>query len=364
MLGRQRSAGDAPGEEEMIHGASMMPGAPMMRSSNGPVTAIAVAVPRQLQVVKNDVLFEAAEMGDEFFYSWTVSDKNSPTKKSVIEGMSIEGAMMLQRNWGNCTTTIGVESESPTHWTFIAVFIDYQTGFSGPRLFRQRKGMSFGKMEVDRAQDIAYQIGCSKAIRNAVDKAMPSWLRKAGMVAAHLACEKRYSNIEKSLAEARSYFAQRGVSDAQLLAKIGKPFIDWLARDFVVLSSIASSIKQGLTTVGIEFADDPAPAAEPEIGTAPVDAAHAAGQAAPEEPSGPPRVQPPPPTPPAAVVAPPAVVVTPVVDPVAPPAVVAPVVIATPAAPLPPGKDTFADAFPELATAPKTTPAKAPKAAR
>lgn len=251
----------APRNDEMMPGGmNAKPGQSMTRAetSGGHFTAIQVAVKREAPLVKREVLFEAGEMGKEFFYAWEVKDKTSPTGKSLIKGMSIEGAMVIARNWGNCFTDVLIEEESPREWVFKAVFVDHQTGFTLTRLFRQRKAESHGNFDAERALDIAFQIGQSKAIRNVIANAMPSWLIDQAMEVATRASEKAFTDLPAALAQAQKFFGKLGVTDEQLVRKIGKPFDQWVARDHAVLSSIYKAIKEGMTTVAAEFSDAPA----------------------------------------------------------------------------------------------------------
>ena len=124
-----------------------MPGA-MLKTQTEYQTAIAVIKPRDLKDVEARVLAEAARMGVDFVYSWRVSTKDKKLDegdgKTTIEGMSIDGAMVIARNWGNCAVPIRLEQETETHFLLRADFIDLETGFSFPRLYRQRKNQGQG----------------------------------------------------------------------------------------------------------------------------------------------------------------------------------------------------------------------------
>jgi hypothetical protein len=72
------------------------------------VTAMQVQKPRDKQDVLRRVLEEAELLGDQFFYNWTVKGKGG---NSIVEGMSIEGAMAIAREYGNAAAYAEVAAE-------------------------------------------------------------------------------------------------------------------------------------------------------------------------------------------------------------------------------------------------------------
>lgn len=253
------------------------PGNSLMRLDTGVVTAMQVAKPRSLVGVKSDVVDEAAMAGDDFYYAWTTNNKDG--SKGLVEGVSIDGAMILYRNWGNCDQTIDIYDETPTHWTFRAAFIDWEKGITVPRLFRQRKKQDTGMKDADRQADIVFQIGQSKAIRNAVVKAMPPWLIRAAIDAAKNACVEKFKDVPRSLHELRKTAASFGVTDDELMKKLGKRFTvgkntkgqatypdvgGILPRDLARIAAIFRAIDQQQTSVEVEFRGAAPPPEEPE----------------------------------------------------------------------------------------------------
>lgn len=264
------------GEEIVRHGVTAM----TMRTEI--VTAQRIAVPRVLNKVKDAVVREAELTGGDFEYRWTVKGNQ------VIEGVSVDGAMILLRNFGNCDCDVQILHDAPTYWILSARFVDYETGFSLRRAFRQRKGEKHGNFDEDRALDIAFQIGQSKAQRNVIIKSMPVWLVSAAVEAARKGAEAGIADVAKSAAEAVTGFGKLGVSQAQLEAKIGAPLATWAKRDIVFLRTVFKAIKDRETTVANEFppiaAEAPAqlPATE-----APAASPSAPATTAPTEPAAP-----------------------------------------------------------------------------
>src|SRR5512138_3208435 len=180
-----------------------------IRTSTPYQTAVAVQVPRTLSKVKAGVLEEAALMGDSWLYSWTT--KNKDGSKGVVEGEGIAAARVLYRNWGNCSCPTRVASETPTHWIFEAVFVDLEAGMSFPKLYRQRKPSgSMGRMGQDRAEDMAFGMGQSKAQRNAILAGMPEWLLEQAREYAKEAAEKAIRDLPGAIEKACTFFEKQG----------------------------------------------------------------------------------------------------------------------------------------------------------
>lgn len=229
-------------------------------------TAVTVQKPRSLEALRKACMQEASYSRENFTYAWTVADKNSDSGKSLIEGLSIDGAMILLRNWGNAVCEPTLVDETPTHWMMSATFIDLETGFTSSRLFRQRKSQSTGRMDAERSLDIQFQIGQSKAIRNAIARSIPQWLVDESIEAAKASAAERYKNVAEHAARAiESYKKDFQVSVEQLERKLGKKQPDWIPADVVLLRAIFKGLKEGQTSVGQEFsADEPVTAAPAE----------------------------------------------------------------------------------------------------
>lgn len=237
----------------------------MTQTRTGYQTAIVVQVPRNIDEVRAAVLKEATYAREGFFYAMTFKDKSKNRTddegrliegKSVVEGCSIDGAMILFRNWGNVAVEPELLSETPSHWLMKVTLIDLEKGISFPRLFRQRKAQKLGKFDEERAMDIAFQIGQSKAIRNAIVGAMPQWLIDDAMDAAKASAAERYKDVQTHAEKAINGWASKGISKEQLERKLGKKRADWIPADLVLLRAIWKAIELGHTSVGQEFSDD------------------------------------------------------------------------------------------------------------
>jgi len=210
-------------------------------------TAVAVQKPRSISRVTANVLDEAKLAGSSFYYGWTANKKGGGTEK--IEGPSIDLAMCCARNYGNCAIDVDDE-ETLTHFKFRGVFIDLESGFTCPRLFRQRKNQNIGMKDTDRAEDITYQIGQSKVIRNCVVRAMPGWLIEKAIESAKEAELKGINpeNIAFARAKVLTFFSQYGVTQERMEAKIGATLENWTPEMIVDLRGSATALKEGRIT--------------------------------------------------------------------------------------------------------------------
>lgn len=261
----------------------------LQQVKTGYATAVAVQKPRSLSKMVAAVLSEAEQAGASFYYRWEAGGKE-------IVGGSIDMAASIFRAYGNCAMEIGC-NETPSHYFFTATFIDLESGMSWPRMFRQRKSQSVSKkMEQDRQEDIVFQIGQSKAMRNAVLSVMPRWIVDKAVEKARSAEIQRLSgkeNIELARAEVLKYFGRFGVSKERLEAKIGRAIEDTGPEDLADLRSTATAIKDGLTTISEAF---PVQEREAKQETPPPATPKPAGIAA-AVPPAPPQPAPPPPAP-------------------------------------------------------------------
>jgi hypothetical protein len=139
-------------------------------------TAVQVINPRNLEDVQRRCVEEARLAGSEFYYSWSQGGK-------AIEGLSVGAALAIARNFGNNAVDIRIDDSNPDAYNFIATFIDLETGYNLSRAKRQNKVSPKTKQGKDiydgeRGQDVVFEKGQSKAIRNVILNAVPSWLSK------------------------------------------------------------------------------------------------------------------------------------------------------------------------------------------
>lgn len=213
-------------------------------------TAVAVQKPRSISRVSANVLEEAKLAGTSFYYRWEVWDKTKG-RKVPIQGPSIDLAMCIARNYGNCAIDVQM-NETLTHYIFKGVFIDLETGFTVPRLFRQRKSQSLSdKMDRERQEDIVFQIGQSKAQRNAIVKAAPGWLVDQAIQEAERSelAKIKPENIALARARVLEFFGKHGADQESIEKSIGRPADKWTAQDIVNLRASATALQEGRVSV-------------------------------------------------------------------------------------------------------------------
>lgn len=226
-----------------------------------PVGAQAITIRRDPSAILANLKQNAAAFGDEWVYSWDVNDKHSkrPDGKTTIEGPTVKLANDLARTYGNCTVEIARVEDIGTHWVFYARFVDFETGYEYTRPFQQRKAQGQGQgMQADRQQDIAFQIGASKAARNCVVNALGSYTDFA-LTAAK---QSMIGRVEKHLADYRQKVVER-LTSYGVLARVEKTWAtvakDWDVRTVAKLVAQLQAVKEGMTTIEELYPDPDAP---------------------------------------------------------------------------------------------------------
>lgn len=208
------------------------------------ITAQRVAIKRNLGDVMRRVREAATAAGDAMYYSWEV--KEASGKKTRIEGASIDAAMLIVTQYGNCELKSFIESVTDTHITFGARFIDYETGFTFERLFRQFLGQNVGgRMDRARAEDMVFQIGQSKALRNCAVGALPILAKAAVRSAKSGIIERITKNPENALAWIMKTLAEMDVAPVRVAAAVGVPSNKWTVDIMAKLFAEIQSARDG-----------------------------------------------------------------------------------------------------------------------
>lgn len=262
------------------------PMVPVQRVATKYTTAMAVQAPRVLAAVERRALEEAALLGADAYYAWG-------NGKDRVEGPSKDLAMALVRCYGNCAVDLGEIQETRDAWIFTATFVDLETGFTLARQFRQAKGWQvYGRFDEARKDDIRFQIGQSKAVRNVILNAVPGWLVKRALDKAKGGVREKIEQavdqfgMEKVVAKALDTLAKFGVEEARVLQTMGRALRGALTvEDLVILHGSIAAIESGADTVDVLF-----PVAAPKADAPPASsrAAQVLGQLRPDAPSIPP----------------------------------------------------------------------------
>jgi len=238
-------------------------GVTMQRMQTKYATAVSVQKPRNLDKIVEKVKIEAEFAGETFFYAWGEG-------KDHIEGNSVALALTVVREWGNCALETEVKEEKDSY-IFSAHFVDLETGFTLSRSFRQSKNSKvYGKLDDVRKDDIRFQIGQSKSIRNVINNVMPRWLMDDAREIAKKSVENNITKdgiaiaIEKAISALNSY----GVSEDRILAKLEKSKNQLVMADIVDLRTAYAAIKNGEATAETIFPKGEESETAPSAGTA------------------------------------------------------------------------------------------------
>lgn len=259
MANSQQTQDRPPAYFDEVPMAPMMP-APInpgagtnVQAFSGAITAQKVAEPRnEMAIMKKIEALANSEFGDELYYSWEVNDKRKgPKGKSEVSGITIKGANALMYLWKNCTADCRAEV-GPTHTDFLARFVDLEAGVSVTRPFRQtnpKQGERLGRMDAERTADLRFQIGASKATRNAIRAALTLFADYM------VECAKKgiMGRIEKDPKKARTAIENKliahNVTKDMAEAYLEAPYDKWVNRHLVRLYQAMKAIESGDATV-------------------------------------------------------------------------------------------------------------------
>ena len=202
--------------------------------------------PRVLQKLK--VL--AAAAGDDWYYRWPVKNKKT-NKTEWVEGPSIKLANDLARLYGNDEVETRVIDLGDS-WLIYARFTDYETGYSLTRPYQQRKSQRTMGDDADRQRDIAFQIGCSKAIRNVTVNALQTFADFAFEEAKGALVDK----IGKELPKWRDGTVRKLEAKVELKrveAVLGRSAGQWLAPDVAQVIAMMKAVADGMATLEETF---------------------------------------------------------------------------------------------------------------
>ncbi|MDW7774580.1 MAG: hypothetical protein SCH71_16990 [Desulfobulbaceae bacterium] len=208
-------------------------------------TAVAVQRPRNLDLIIKALDKEAQYGGESFFYSWPVMDKRTG-KKTIVEGCSIGASMAIAREFGNCAIPIDVQETSDS-FIFTSSFVDIEKGFTISRVYRHKKKPVVGRYDSDRWEDMEFQKGQSKAIRNVVLAGVPKWLSERMLRKAREAVIAGIGKEGLDVARDKvvKFLAGKGVSLDRIEAVVDKVLSEWTADDVASLRGICSQVHDG-----------------------------------------------------------------------------------------------------------------------
>jgi hypothetical protein len=214
------------------------------------VGAQKLAVMRDEARVLQRLAMLAARAGEDWYYRWPVKEKKTG-KITWVEGPSIKLANDLARLYGNCEVETRVVDLGDT-WLIYARFTDYETGYSLTRPFQQRKSQRTMGDDADRQRDIAFQIGCSKAIRNVTTNALQTFADYAFEEAKGSLIDKIGRDLAKWRAKTIDKLEVK-LDIRRAEAVMGRPAAEWLAPDVAQVIAMMKAVSDGMATMDETF---------------------------------------------------------------------------------------------------------------
>lgn len=238
-----------------------LPGPGLTRTTTAGTQAIVQMQPREIRRVERLAMEEAGMLGDLAFYGWGAG-------KNRIEGPAWPLTKSLMRVYGNCSLDMEPVQDLPDAWVMTARAVDHETGFSICRQFRQSKTWEVrGNFDSARKEDIRFQIGQSKALRNVALAFLPDWLvaraldtakgNVRGQIEDAIAKHGQAAVVAKALTRCKNV----GVDEPRVLAAMGRKHRDALTvEDLVIIAGGIRAIETKADTADEVFPLPQAPA--------------------------------------------------------------------------------------------------------
>ncbi len=206
--------------------------------------------PRSLKRFRDEALQMVTlteNIAKECIYALPRKDASGQTK--TIEGPSARFAEIIASAWGNCRAGARVVGESSEFVTAQGVFYDLERNVAITYEVQRRITNSSGRRYSTDMIGVTANAACSIALRNAILKGVP----KAFWNELYTASRRTIAGDVKTLANRRSdaikEFAIFGVSEAQILAVLGKSGIQDIGiDDLVTLHGFLTAIRDGDST--------------------------------------------------------------------------------------------------------------------
>lgn len=214
--------------------------------------AIKVEVTRSPALIRSAISEMASLLGERGFYRWPVKNKRKGTTEWV-EGVSIKGAMALVKAYKNCRVACPVIVDLGSHWRFHAVFVDFENGIEIERSFLQRKGIAGMGDDAARREDMAYQVGQSKAERNVIINALEIEADILLEECRRSIIDRVGQNLEHYRGSIIERAAERSIDLVRIEAVVGRPAKEWLGPDIVRVIGMMSAVRDGMATLDETF---------------------------------------------------------------------------------------------------------------
>jgi hypothetical protein len=193
---------------------------------------IAIQRPRDLKKFETALLAQAAEAGDDFFYSMRFKEHTQGCPRGrcgcplgdPIEGPGVGLVRAAAALYQNCALETRIESEDENCFHVRSDFLDFENNYSRSETKRvsklvARRGGFFKAKEKE--LDLVYQQGASKVERDVGKRSMPVHIINRAFEIAKAAATQETKPIKEQLARLQQRFNEQGVSIKMLEAYLG-----------------------------------------------------------------------------------------------------------------------------------------------
>jgi hypothetical protein len=232
------------------------------------------------------------------YYSWEQGGK-------LIEGPTVDLMEALAEVWGRVVKQVEIIDYAPPTIRLTGIVVDLVTLSVTKRPFVgavMQAPAKFQKGEQRARWDaMQMQSAVSKAIRGALEHALPDWLQRAAVDAAKVAHARAVlgqGDLESAIGKAVEWLGSKGLSVDALVALLEVPRDSWRIEQVAQLKALAVDLKDGRRTVAQVLAQVQAqPAPQPDgdrLGSLGLGKPAAQGTQAPPPPPPPSPSSPPP----------------------------------------------------------------------
>lgn len=205
--------------------------------------------PRSLQAFRNQSLQMVTmteAIAKECVYALS---RRSNDGNKVIEGPSARFGEIIAHAWGNCRTGARVVSDEGDFVTAQGVFHDLERNVAITYEVKRRIIDKNGRRYSADMVGVTANAACSIAMRNAILKGVPKAFWSELYAAARKTIAGDLKTLNNRRGDAIKEFAIFGVSEAQILAALGKTGVpDITIDDLVTLHGMLTALKDGDST--------------------------------------------------------------------------------------------------------------------
>ena len=183
-----------------------------------------------------------------------------PRDGKVVEGASARFGEIVASAWGNCRAGARVVNEGAEFITAQGVFHDLERNVAITYEVQRRITGKNGQRFKPDMIGVTANAACSIALRNAILKGVPKAFWESLYQKARAVVAGDIKTLANKRAEAIKQFQIYGVSEAQILSKLGREGIqDVTVDDLVVLFGLLTAIKDGDTSPEQAFGEESRP---------------------------------------------------------------------------------------------------------